>query len=84
MRVTSAFAITILKEVGDDMRREGAKDYLPGDFNHSRLISLPKKPSGSHADLGEYYSREAKRPLSIVNTDNRLLTAAANIILHDP
>ena len=57
---------------------------LPSDFNHSRLICLPKKPIGTRPDLGEFYACEATRPLSIVNTDNRLLGVAAKIIIHDP
>ena len=37
------------------------------------LCCLPKKPSGADPTTGEYYSAENTRPLSIVNTDNRLI-----------
>ena len=58
-------------------------DLIPEDLNHSRLICLPKKPTGTLADDTCYYSPEATRPLSIVNTDNRLIAAAVKINLHD-
>ena len=44
---------------------------------------MPKKPSG-HTAAGElYFLPEAARPLSIVNTDNRLMAAALKVALHD-
>ena len=38
-----------------------------------------KKRSGTHEALGDYYEAPSTRPLSIVNTDNRLLANAARI-----
>ena len=40
-------------------------DLIPEDFNHSRLICLPKKPTGTLADGTCYYSPEATRPCQL-------------------
>ena len=40
-------------------------------------MCLPKKPSGVDEDGHTYFDPSATRPLSLVNTDNRLLAAAA-------
>jgi hypothetical protein len=47
------------------------------DFNLGLLCCLPKKKTGVDDELGDYYSGNATRPLSLVNTDNRLLANAA-------
>jgi exonuclease III len=48
-------------------------------YNRGLLVLLPKKPTGAHAELGEYYAAGDTRPLSIVNCDNRLLANAVRI-----
>jgi hypothetical protein len=55
-----------------------ASDSLDGlhDFNTAILCCLPKKPSGTTPEVGEYYSADNTRPLAIVNTDNRLIAGA--------
>ena len=47
------------------------------DFNISYLFCLPKKPAGQLDDGTDYYDAEATRPLALVNTDNRIVAAAA-------
>ena len=47
------------------------------DFNLGIMCGLPKKATGVHETHGDYYEASATRPLSIVNTDNRLLASAA-------
>eukprot|EP00975_Prorocentrum_lima_P007007 1504258-Prorocentrum_lima.AAC.1 len=38
---------------------------LPPDFNHARLICLPKKAAGTHEEFGDFYTCENTRPLSV-------------------
>ena len=54
-------------------------EHLPRDFNTGFLCCLPKKPSGYDPALGDPYAPNATRPLSLVNTDNRLMASAARI-----
>ena len=49
------------------------------DFNQSLLCCLPKKPSGIHGEVGEYFKGEDTRPLALVNTDNRIIASAARL-----
>ena len=46
-------------------------------YNASLLVCLPKKKAGSLADGTDFFDAEATRPLALVNTDNRLVAAAA-------
>jgi hypothetical protein len=56
---------------------------IPGDkarsFNEAMLCLLPKKPTGTDDNLGEYYHVSATKPLSISNVDNRILANAARL-----
>ena len=49
------------------------------DFNTSFICCLPKKPSGHDSIVGDFYAPKATRPLSLINTDNRLMASAARI-----
>ena len=53
----------------------------PHNFNDATLICLPKNPTGTDPEHGTFFSPEATRPLSIVNTDNRLMASAIRIRL---
>ena len=79
----SDMALIALKNAATYAVMDPTGAFIPEDFNHSRLICLPKKPTGTLADGTHFYSPEATRPLSIVNTDNRLIAAAVKINLHD-
>ena len=46
------------------------------DFNVGSIVFLPKKPAGNDPLFGDYYTAADMRPLTIVNTDNRLITNA--------
>jgi hypothetical protein len=46
------------------------------DFNVGSMVFLPKKPAGNDPLFGDYYTAADMRPLTIVNTDNRLITNA--------
>ena len=46
-------------------------------YNASLLVCLPKKRCGQLEDGTDFYDAEATRPLALVNTDNRLVAAAA-------
>ena len=52
-------------------------DETGHDFNLGLLVCLGKKPE-SHDDIhGDIYTPDSTRPLSIVNTDNRIIANAA-------
>lgn len=53
----------------------------PPDFNHALLFLLPKKPSSTHPRLGPAYTPANTRPISVVNTDNRIIASILNRIL---
>jgi hypothetical protein len=55
------------------------EDYLPEEFNYATMVCLPKKTAGVHPQLGDFYTPENTRPLSSVNTDNRILAIAGQI-----
>ena len=66
----------------DDAEERLSEAYSSGDtrdchdFNLSVMVFLPKKSSGTDPDAGDYFSPENTRPLSIVNTDNRIIANA--------
>ena len=49
------------------------------DFNLGLLCCLPKKAAGVHDQFGEFYTPADTRPLSIVNTDNRIIASALRL-----
>ena len=53
----------------------------PAEFNLSFLCCLPKKPTGIQDGIGAYYDATQTRPLSLVNTDNRLIANAYRSVL---
>ena len=73
----------ILKEVAAGIYAKGLQADIPGDFNYSCLFCLPKKSDYIHPVYGEVYKCESTRPLSVVDTSNRLLALAFKICLHD-
>ena len=50
--------------------------YLSPDYKHAFLCCLPKKPSGRDSSDNDYFDAECTRPLSVVNTDNRIVASA--------
>ena len=54
---------------------------LPEGFNAAFLCCLPKKPYFTDPRLGPVFTAEGTRPLSIVNTDNRLIASFFRIHL---
>ena len=70
--LTSEKGISLLVEA-----YEPDNDVLNGhDFNMSLLCCLPKKVSGMDDVKGDFYDPGNTRPLSIVNTDNRIIANA--------
>ena len=67
-------ADTVFSEVYKDIAMNG--EHL---FNASTLVCLAKDPSGEDPCLGQYYFSKATRPLSIVNSDNRLIASAMRL-----
>ena len=61
---------------------DGFHDEAPSGthtFNLGTLVCLPKKAAGENEEVGTYYTAGGTRPLSIVNTDNRLIANAARL-----
>ena len=69
-----------------DLLQQAYRDEVVGEghnFNLSSLICLPKKAAGSDEEVGSYFDPEGTRPLSIVNTDNRLIASAVRLRWED-
>ena len=81
--------IDTLFEAASALQEPGATEFLRGcsgevetdehEFNLAILCCLPKKPTGTDPEIGQYFAAEATRPLAIVNTDNRLIASAFRI-----
>jgi len=80
-------AVQILFDVTDALQHDDATqlfntstanpDNTGHDFNLGLLVCLGKKPDSHDDTLGDIYSPGSTRPLSIVNTDNRIIANAA-------
>ena len=62
-----------MQKLQDAYSSDGTDEHA---FNVGILCCLPKKPSGVDNVMGEFFAAEDTRPLSIVNTDNRLIANA--------
>ena len=71
------------KDEPDSLLVEAYKDRVNTSgrhgFNLDLLYCLPKKASAVHENMGEYYTPSDTRPLSIVNTDNRIIASAMRL-----
>ena len=54
---------------------------VPKDFNRAFLFCLPKKPSGQDPVHGDFYAPQNTRPLSLVDTVNRLIANSYRKVL---
>ena len=64
-------ATPIIHNVAVAMQNPNA--VVPKDFNRAFLFCLPKKPSGQDPVHGDFYAPQNTRPLSLVDTVNRLI-----------
>ena len=81
-RCAGRLAVVVLHAAASQMQDENfTLQELPRDFNASFLCCLPKKPSGHDPIEGDYFKPAATRPLSLVNTDNRLIAGAFRLLL---
>ena len=82
--------IDVLSGALSDLAAENFEDLLtdacrdePGllqhSFNLALLYCIPKKPTGHDDAMGDYFTPDHTRPLSVVNTDNRLLANACRM-----
>ena len=55
--------------------------WMPAAFNEAFLVCLGKKPSRADAIHGLVFRAAATRPLSISNTDNRIIAGAIRILV---
>jgi hypothetical protein len=84
-RRTADISSIVLGDALQDMYYGGGaktingEDYLPEEFNYATMVCLPKKAAGVHPQYGDFYTPENTRPLSIVNTDNRISAIAGQI-----
>ena len=75
-----AYAASFLHDVAEDLQEPGAAGTPAASFNYAILCCLPKKASRVDEKYGEVYEPSKTRPLSIVNTDNRLIANAYRIM----
>ena len=73
--------VDCLFEAAAFMQRADSLQFLPHDFNQAFLCCLPKKVSGVDAEHGDFYDAKNTRPLSLVNTDNRLIANAYRLVV---
>ena len=81
-KVISGIAAGALHSAFKELIGPNGEEVMERDYptlNESIMAFVPKKPSGSAADGTEYYSADCVRPLSIANTDNRLLCSAVRL-----
>ena len=87
-RALGPLGVSILFEVAKCLETDDAQEYLTKAyngtdaskdhrFNHSILVCLPKKSTSTTTDGTKAYTLNNTRPLSIVNSDNRLIASAA-------
>ena len=87
-RALGPLGVSILFEVAKCLETDDAQEYLTKAyngtdaskdhrFNHSILVCLPKKSTCTTTDGTKAYTLNNTRPLSIVNSDNRLIASAA-------
>ena len=62
-------------------KKNDSLQFLPEDFSQAFLCCLPKKVSGNCAVHGDFYDPQNTRPLSLVNTDNRLIANALRLVI---
>ena len=74
-------AVEVLHDVAIFMKRSDSVQFLPKDFNQVFLCCLPKKVSGKCSVHGDFYDPQNTRPLSLVNTDNRLIANALRLVI---
>ena len=74
-------AVDVLHDVAIFMKRNDSVQFLPEDFTQAFLCCLPKKVSGNCAVHGDFYDPQNTRPLSLVNTDNRLIANALRLVI---
>ena len=79
-RRASELALPVLLEAVEHLHDDRTKHSLPYLFNEAFLACLPKKPSGTDECHGTFYDAKSTRPLSIVNTDNRLMAASLRCV----
>ena len=64
---------------GGPLRTIDGQPFIPEHLSYVIMVCLPKKVAGAHPQFGDLYTSENTRPLSIVNTDNRILAIAGQI-----
>ena len=75
-KMLGTLGVDVLFETACFLQRSDSLQFLMADFNKAFLCCLPKKPSGTDELLGDFYDAKNTRPLSLVNTDNRLIANA--------
>lgn len=80
-RKLGSYAVACLHSSAEDLQETDCLHDLPSTFNHAILRCLPKSPSRTDGLHGDVYTPAKTRPLSIVNTDNRLIANAYRLLL---
>ena len=73
----------LASDEGSALLAEAYSDLLPAEhsYNLGLLCCLPKKVSGVDTEHGDFYDAKNTRPLSLVNTDNRLIANAYRLVV---
>ena len=73
-------AVTLIHDIAANLTSANPFPQ-PDNFNYAYLFCLPKKASFIDAVLGAVFAPSKTRPLSIVNTDNRIIAGAFRLVL---
>ncbi len=64
-----------MQKICDNGGLRDLEEHYP-NFNECLCFMLPKKPSGHDDAHGNFYDADATRPISVANTDNRVMANA--------
>ena len=75
------YAASFLFDAAEDLQDPDMQAAVPPDFNYAFLCCLPKVASRTDATHGDVHAPSRTRPLSVVDTDNRLIANAYRLLL---
>ena len=75
------YAVEYLFDAAEDLQEDDVNTAEIASFNHAILCCLPKVASKVDPLHGDIHQASQTRPLSVVNTDNRLIANAYRIMM---
>ena len=84
-KIVRKIALPILGKAAEQLTRlnQDQMEAMNPFFNEAFLTCLGKKAAFSQEGIGSVFAPDATRPLSVVNTDNRLMASAFRIKVSD-